>query len=103
MNPASTVSILYWCRYGIERSRMVMSPSMNLVEEVKVTYRLNDRELCELEAGIERMELERQMSHDTLELLMEKVSLLCFSTFQKCRRKNQMSANPPYMFSFNAE
>jgi hypothetical protein len=64
---------------------------MNLVEEVKVTYRLNDRELCELEAGIERMELERQMSHDTLELLMEKVSLLCFSTFQKCSRKNRMS------------
>jgi hypothetical protein len=46
---------------------------MNLVEEVKRAYRLNDKELCELETGIERMELERQMSHDTLDLLMEKV------------------------------
>ena len=46
---------------------------MNLVEEVKRAYSLNDKELCELETGIERMELERQMSHDTLDLLMEKV------------------------------
>jgi hypothetical protein len=51
------------------------SPSMNLVEEVKRAYNLNDKELCELETGIERMELERQMSHDTLDLLMEKVGV----------------------------
>ena len=57
----------------MERTRVAMSPSMNLVEEVKRTYSLNDRELAELETGMERMELERQMSHDTLELILEKV------------------------------
>ncbi len=64
--------VLVW-RYGLERGAVTASPSMNLVEEVKRAYRLNDKELSELETGIERMELERQMSHDTLDLLMEKV------------------------------
>ncbi len=67
-------------RYGLERGAVTASPSMNLVEEVKRAYRLNDKELCELETGIERMELERQMSHDTLDLLMEKVRRLFVCT-----------------------
>ena len=75
----------------MERTRVAMSPSMNLVEEVKRTYSLNDRELAELETGMERMELERQMSHDTLELILEKVyrRSLMVSTHSCC-----LSLNP---------
>ncbi len=70
---------------------MTASPSMNLVEEVKRAYRLNDKELCELETGIERMELERQMSHDTLDLLMEKVRRVFALCTEAVRHEREIS------------
>ncbi|XP_023321672.1 uncharacterized protein LOC111696329 [Eurytemora carolleeae] len=58
-------------KYSIEKG-CGSSPSMNLIDDVKKQFSLNPREVDELEQGVKRLELNRQMSTDRLELATKK-------------------------------
>merc|ERR1712183_109428 len=58
-------------KYNVEYN-IKKSSSMNMVDDVKKAYELNEMEAEELEAGIKNMEMKRQTSYQTIAQMAKK-------------------------------